>query len=156
MRFVFALLVLSGCAYRTPAVNAPTAVALADVRVDGASPDEVRVELVEVLAPDVNADASAKVHVVVEQRRDVFDAMRDDGMAAMLLLFAPFGAYTGHARVAVAVDVSRDGITTSTHATESRFGSAYAPAMRRALAAALDRALVGGDGGARVEADNPW
>jgi hypothetical protein len=151
-----------GCAYRTPSAHVPAPIAPLDPKtleltdftvVEGAhdaSPElaaKLRQEAAEILAVAAAPGAvSGKpsrvhVHVDVERRRDIFDTMREDGMAAMVLFVLPLGVDMGRARVSVDVTVDTGGRTYKGHGTGDKLGSIYARPLRRALAVALDDAL---------------
>jgi hypothetical protein len=158
--FVLAALLTAGCAYQTPPVRAPARMSAgpleaADVQVadaDGAATAElaadVRAEVAAMLARAVPPEAGAPTPVSVRVRilRDVpvgQEAMRQDGMAAIFLIPGiPFGQVDRDARVEVEVSYEIHGRMHTGHAVAARQGSIYAPARRRALAVALDRALA--------------
>ncbi len=159
----FVLSIASGCAYRTPPVNVPPAMPPigahqleADVTVvDGDTPlpeevvFDVRKRTDELLRSAAarrrgSEHARVRVHVVIQDEvNGLARAMSHDGMAALaaptlLLGFA-------YERATIAVDVrieTDDGCAFTGHGEAEKDGSIYARARRRALAAALDRALT--------------
>lgn len=110
--FLFAA-AATGCVYRTPTVPAPP-----------------------------TGDAIVSTRVVIEDESSIDDAMKHDGLAAVALLAAPFGFVMSRARVSVDVTIERDGKTLVGHGTAERLGSIYAPARKRAIAVALERAIA--------------
>jgi len=149
---------LSGCAYQTRPPNAPERVPLpaevapADLTIDGkgeVSPEtaeDVRVELGKVLSAAHARGGRAgrlEVHVALEGRRDAYDAIRTDGLAVIGLFPAPFGMVTEHEWLSVDVVVTTpSGERLVGHGAADATGGLWAPARRKALALALERALV--------------
>ena len=85
----------------------------------------------------------ASSHVTLEERADYLDnALRQDGFAVMGILPLPLGFTYEQAKLSVDVEVERNGQTFRGHGTAEKMGGIYAPARRRALAVALDRALA--------------
>lgn len=152
-----------GCAYATPAVHlpgaipaiAPQAIDLVEVTVIDGKNDigpevtaDVRKQVTEILAKaarargGAGAPARVRVHITLEERGDIYDAMRKDGIAVIGLLYAPFGLVIGREKLSVDVALETGGRAFTGHGTGDKMGSIYAPARRRALAAALDKALA--------------
>jgi hypothetical protein len=94
------------------------------------------------------AGGSARVHVHVElgDRRDIFDAMREDGIAVIYLMFTPLGLVFERQKLSVNVVVETGGRTFEGRASAEKLGSIYARARRRALADAIDKALADASG----------
>jgi hypothetical protein len=148
-------LFLSGCAYQTRTPNVLCAVpvpASAEITVidevrplDAATEGDVRREAAWILARTRSPGASTgrmRARVVLEDRRDVYDAMREDGFAFVGLLPAPLGLVTGRERLAIDVVVETDDAVYEGRGEAEQVGGIYAPARRKALALALERALV--------------
>ncbi|CAN5913625.1 hypothetical protein BH11MYX4_BH11MYX4_62170 [soil metagenome] len=160
------LALVTGCAYRTPAAHlpaalpavAPGALDVSDVTVvdangpiDDATVAGVREEAAAILVkaakervgPAAGGGAVVHAHVTLEERRNfVESALRQDGIAAFGLWPVPLGMVIGQQRLTVDVEVERNGRTFRGHGSAEKMGSIYAPARRRALAVALDRALA--------------
>ncbi len=149
----------SGCAYQTPPVRAPermsagplTAAAVDVVGGDEAIArevgDEVKADVADMLARAVPADAGTPTPVrvrvrILADRMVLEEALRQDGFAGIGLAGFFLGQVTDEARVEVGVWFDVLGRTRAGHAVVSKEGSVYAPARRRALAAALDLALA--------------
>ncbi len=149
---------LAACAYQTRAPNVPERVPLpaevapADLTIEGpgaVSPetaDDVRAELGRVLrASNARGGRSGRlsVRVALEGRRDAYDAIRTDGLAVIGLFPAPFGMVTEREWLSVDVTVTTpDGARLTGHGAADVTGGLWAPARRKALALALERALV--------------
>lgn len=156
MTYRFALLaalLATGCAYRTPDVHVPSALATAptlerditviDARtaIDDHTVDEVRAEATSLLAHTGGAVVHAQV--VLEDHRNYADhAINEDGIAVFGLWPVAFGMTYESEKVDVDVDVEANGRVFHGHGEAEKDGSLYAHARRRALAAAFDRALA--------------
>ncbi|MDI1451052.1 hypothetical protein [Polyangium sp. 6x1] len=153
----------SGCAYRVPPTHIPPSLAFsaADLDVDEIrivdhdptrddtdTPADIWQDTVQILSkaararPGASEGARVRVRIDLEQRSSIYDAMRDDGIAAMGMLFGLFGLVIDNEKLSVDVTVERAGRTFTGHGSAQKLGSFYAPARRRALAVALDRALA--------------
>lgn len=86
--------------------------------------------------------ARVRVKVALLDHRGIEDAMREDGIASIALLGAPFGLVLARERVAVEVRVETGDRSLVGRGEANKLGSIYAPARRRALASALDAALA--------------
>jgi hypothetical protein len=90
--------------------------------------------------------AKAKVRVVVNSVLDVGDCGTSDGFGCLMLVpYAPFvflGAETTDVRVSIDLTLESNGQTYRGHGDARKIGSIYVGGRRRALAAALDRALA--------------
>lgn len=153
----------AGCAYRTPVVHVPESAmarAAPEITVENLDPDQdpaimerARLDTLQMLRSARSDDeASAdrlRVKLVLGAHDGFFEggarAMSHDGCAVIGI--APLYASTltglAHATrtVTVRVAVERDGNTRVGEATVEKRGSIYAPADRRAIAAALNLAL---------------
>jgi hypothetical protein len=158
--------VVTGCAYRTPAVHIPESAPFSSVKLDphkvtvvdakgrDVDPDtvaDVRAEMRKLLAKagrkGGEVEGTARARIVMHFDSDLLgDCCRTDGMA--VLVFAPYipfivlGADDTEARVSVDLTLETDGRTCEGHGDAEERGSPYAPARRRALASALDDALA--------------
>jgi hypothetical protein len=159
-----ALLLIPGCAYRVPvpqeAERVPSVAAddlmAATVTVsDGtqslASADvlDIAAHTRELLASAVEEAAagssSARVTVVIaidESHSYAESALSQDGIAIFGLLPALFGMVIEEATISADVTFEKGGLVYHGHETAALEGSLFARARRRALAAALDRALA--------------
>jgi hypothetical protein len=163
MKHLACLVLLSACAYRTPAVDVPDTVppiAARELAIDTVTVTDAGQEVAPEVALDVRCEVSrlilgavrergaqagrarVDVRVDLESGRSVYDSMREDGLAAITLLGAPFGLVMARQELAVEVTIHAPGSTLIGRGRASRLGSIYAPARRRALAAALDQALA--------------
>ena len=160
----FALLVLSAtaCAYRTPPVELPDAMG-------GIDPQAIEVESVTVVAGGgraVNADlvedvtefveralldarnerdeatdpATAIVEVTLQGYQDLLP-VREMSTAMIFLVASILGAKIESAKVRVDITLRHDGSTLRGIGTAEMEGSLYAPARKRAVAVATQRAL---------------
>ncbi|NOU30835.1 MAG: hypothetical protein HOO96_23295 [Polyangiaceae bacterium] len=153
----------AGCAYRTPVVHVPESAmarAAPEITVENLDPDQdpaimerARLDTLQMLQSARRDDrASAdhlRVNLVLGAHNGFFEggarAMSHDGCAVIGV--APLYASTltglAHATrtVTVRVTVERAGQTKVGEATLEKRGSIYAPADRRAIAAALNLAL---------------
>ncbi len=161
---VVALFASAGCAYRTPAVHVPASAMVhaepeitvenQDRNQDPAIMGRARADTREMLQgarldPEAGADR-LRVNVVLGAHAGLLEggsrAMSQDGCAVVAV--APLYASTltglAHASrtVTVRVTVERGGETKVGEATVEKRGSIYAPADRRAIAAALNLALA--------------
>jgi hypothetical protein len=138
---VFAI-AATGCAYRTPVVHVPDARALdiAEVRVNGEIVDPAGVQA---MVAQKRGDEVTRVRASVDDYENWTDAaLRHDGLAILGMWPILFGMTYETEKVSVDVEIAaRDGRTLVGHATVEKAGSLFAKAHRRALAAALDRAL---------------
>ncbi|MDI3288562.1 hypothetical protein [Polyangium sp. 15x6] len=152
----------AGCAYRAPPTHVPPSLAFsaADLDVDEIvivdhdptretqSPADTWQDTVQILGkaarsgPATAGRARVRVRIDLERRSSIYDAMRKDGIAFMGMLGALFGLVIDNEKLSVDVTVERDGRTFKGHGSAEKLGSMYAPARRRALAVALDRALA--------------
>jgi hypothetical protein len=140
----------AGCAYRTPPVHAPDALPIEVAEVtasDPAAAEELRHDTESILARATKGRAGeparVRVHVMLEDEYNWVDAaMRKDGMALFGAWPVLFGMTTARQDVSVDVTVEMRGCTLWGHGSARREGGIYAPARRRALAVALDRALA--------------
>jgi hypothetical protein len=147
--------------YRTPPVEVPGSIPsiaardleIAEVVVTDAGREvdqiaaEVRCQVSSLLIAAVKERGAARgaasvERVNLESRRSVYDNMREDGFAAMLFLAAPFGVVLARERLSVELRVDTGDRILLGRGSANRLGSIYAPARRRALAAALDEALA--------------
>ncbi len=150
-----------GCSYRTRDVVVPSgldarALRVDDVRVfdqsmgavavDEDARADARREAVRAAASAKNAQSLYDAHVGIVVRlvaaRGLEDTMRVDGLAAVCWLFAPLGFDIGRADVEVDVTVTDGERARSGHGAATELGSLYAPARRKAIARALERALA--------------
>ena len=147
------LLLASGCAYRTPPVHAPSELPgfeVSDVTVFdhvGAGDEEkVRERTLDLLrhaAKPGAARASVRVSIADHDPNIYSRSLAQDGCAVMGMIGVPAGQVID--RESVVVDVSiiePDGNVHRGWAVAEKHGSLYAPASKRALAAALDKALA--------------
>jgi hypothetical protein len=150
MRFSYLgfLLFFSGCAYRTPPVHAPSAIEIDEVTAsDPEAEADVRRDAERLLARAgrgaAGEPARVRVHVQLEERYSwAEEALRQDGFALFGLWPALLGMKTERQDVAVDVTLETRAGTFWGHGTASKEGGLFAPARRRALAVALDRALA--------------
>ncbi len=156
-----------GCAYRTPVVHVPASVTEAplespeitaedlDARPDAEAIDAAKADATRMLAlapgaPTGEKPGHLRVHVSLGAHSSFYEsggrAMSRDGCAAIgaLPLYASTLAGVAHESRTVTVEVTleRAGRTAHGQATVTKRGSLYAPARRRAIAAALDLALA--------------
>ncbi len=156
-RFVMVSMVLcAGCAYRTPKVQAPASLPGFEVTdvivtdetnaIDDAAEADVRSRTKETLERAVKPGAArASVRVAIASHDDNIYArsVSQDGCAAFGMIGVPAGQVIDRETVIVDVAiVEPDGRTHRGWALVEKEGSLYAPASKRALAAALDRALA--------------
>jgi hypothetical protein len=86
---------------------------------------------------------SVRVHVQLGPYvNDLDRALQQDGMAILGMYGLPAGMVYEEQALEVDLTVERDGHTWAGHGAAHRGGSIYAHARRRALAAAIDRALA--------------
>ena len=133
--FFLSIIFIGGCAFRTPRVNAPVA---NEVTVE-ADDDELRADAEEILRRTPKRAGTMHVKIVtIEEANGFTRALHQDGFAVFAAPVRLFGVT--HERAKIAVDViTPEG---ETHACAEKDGSIYAPARKRALAVALDRALA--------------
>lgn len=149
----FSLLALSACAYRTPPVHAPSELPgfeVTDVTVvdhvgtgDDAKVKERTLDLLGHAAKPGAARASVRVSIADHEDNIYSRSLSQDGCAVLGMVGVPAGQIID--RESVVVDVSivePDGTTHRGWAVAEKYGSLYAPASKRALAAALDKALA--------------
>ena len=160
------LALATGCAYQTPAAHLPPAVpgiapgaldvsdvTVVDARrpIDDATVARVQHDTAAILVraaservgPAAGGGAVVHAHVTIEQEDNFLEnAMRTDGFAAMSIVTLPFGIKYEQAKLSVDVEVERNGQILRGHGSAEKMGGIYAPARRRALAVALDRALA--------------
>lgn len=149
-------LLCAACAYRTPEVHVPASlpgfevseVTVSDERdaVDGDVEAELRSRTTQTLARAARpgaAKASVRVALVDHESNVYAPAMARDGCAAFGMIGVPAGQIIDRDTIVVDVSiVEPDGRIHRGWAIAEKMGSLYAPAPRRALAAALDRALA--------------
>jgi hypothetical protein len=158
-------LVASGCAFQTPTPNLPPAIAgegrppaqleVASVDVvstkgtlDPEVAGEVRARTAKIFADAArksrSGDGAAVVRVKVSLGEYVDDTGRYIANMALgfWLLAAPAGLAYDRQALSVDLTVTRGGRTFSGHGEAESRGGLYAPARKRALALALDRALA--------------
>ncbi len=94
----------------------------------------------------------AHVHIQEEIPWDA--AINKDGIAVVSLIAFPFGIINTRERLTVDVTVESGGWAFTGHGAADKFGSLYSPALKRALAVALDQALADASahGGERLAA----
>lgn len=149
-----------GCAYATPKVHLPETLptlsaARADVTVaDGAKSvpatlaADVRDDVTSILRTTGREGAAtpAAVRIAVDVRGSedyVANAGSNDGCGAVGVgLAAPTGTKIGRQSLGVVVRIDDGARRFEGRATAEEEGSVYAPARRRALAVAIDRALA--------------
>lgn len=159
-----------GCAYRTPDVHIPVSLPAIDpARIDvekvtvvdearGAPPvddavvRDLRKDTLDVLTKAVSAHGDRDVHsgVAAKAKVDVHlyahggldTAVKEDGCAAVGYAGAPAGQDIGWEQIGVDITLDVEGQTYRGHGSAEKAGSIYAEARRRALAVALDRALL--------------
>jgi hypothetical protein len=164
------LLVLSlgatACAFRTPAVTVPPAIAgdgqpparvtVAWVHVDSTAgkvdretDDDIQDRTIRILEEAAkksrtgDGPAEFRVKVVLGPEQRDLPRLRNDGIALMPLLpLFLAGVIYERQSVAVSVAIRRDGHTFTGRGEAWKDGSLYASARTRALAVALDRALA--------------
>jgi hypothetical protein len=164
-----------GCVFSTPTPSVPPAIAG-----EGRPPAQLEVAGVDVVSTDGTSDPETVADVRARTAKILADAARKsrsgDGPAAVrvrvslgehvdyfgrflaemdfgIWLFgAPAGLVYNRQALAVDLSVTRGGRTFSGHGEAERWGGLYAPARKRALAAALDRALADAARHERVEA----
>lgn len=162
LRFVFfvcALAGLGGCAYRTRPTNVPEGLTLpaaasdvsVTVRSGAASVDADEEASVRAETERVVRDATTRrpraghLNVVVDLqlRATAYDVIRRDGLAVIGLAPAPLGMITERERLGLEVTFTDEGgrVHRGRGAADVT-GGIYAPARRKALALALERALV--------------
>lgn len=149
-------LLCAACAYRTPKVHVPaelpgfevTDVVVIDERgaVDDGDEADLRRRTTETLARAARpgaARASVRVSILDHESNVYAPALARDGCAAFGMIGVPAGQVIDRDTLVVDVSiVEPDGRTHRGWALAEKMGSLYAPASRRALAAALDRALA--------------
>jgi hypothetical protein len=162
-------LATTGCAFRTPTPNLPPAivgygrppaqieVASVDVAstkgpLDPVVADEVRTRTMKILSDAArksrSGDGPAVVHVKVslgEYRNDVGKYLANMSIG-FWLLGAPAGLTYDKQSLSVDLDVTRNGRSFAGHGEGECWGGLYAPARKRAIAVALDRALANAAG----------
>ena len=117
-------------------------------RVDTHTPADLWQDTVQILGkaararPAASGRARVRVRIDLERRSSIYDAMRKDGIAFVALLGAPLGLVIDNEKLSVDLTVESAGRTFTGHGAAEKLGSLYAPARRRALAVALDRALA--------------
>jgi hypothetical protein len=159
------LLATPGCVFGTPTPSVPPAIAG-----EGRPPARLEVAGVDVVSTEGTLDPEAVTEVRAKTAKILADAARKsrsgDGPAAVrvrvslgeyvnyvgrylaemdfgILLFgAPAGLVYDRQALSVDLTVTRGGRTFSGHGEAERWGGLYASARKRALAAALDRALA--------------
>lgn len=144
-------LVTLGCAYRTPAVHVPDQLEevpgprdASDITVRGATDAEAERD-VQATARKLLDGVGGIVHmrVVLEERDDYANnALSKDGIAVFGLWPVAFGMIYESETIAVDVEIEAHGRFYRGHGEAKKEGGLYAHARRRALAAALDRALA--------------
>ena len=163
MRNVLVMALVTGCAFRTPKVVMPAsipAIAAAELDVadvtftdpEGASDPETtaaaRCDITSILIraakarPATTGAARFRVRVVLQDRHDIYDSMRVDGLAVIGFLFAPFGMVLEREHLSVELTLESGGQTLVGHGSANESGSIYVSARRKALAIALRRALT--------------
>jgi hypothetical protein len=153
VRFALLVTAAAGCAYRTPAVHAPPVLPgfeVSDVTVfdHAGAGDEEKVrertfDLLRHAAKPGAARASVRVSIAYHDPNIYSRSLAQDGCAAMGMVGVPVGQIID--RESVVVDVSiveTDGRVHRGWAVADKHGSLYAPASKRALASALDKALA--------------
>ena len=149
---LLAALLATGCAYRTPEVHVPGALASAPVAssdvtvvdartaIDDATVDAVRADTTKLLA---HTSGVVHAHVVLEDQNRFADrAMKQDGIAVFGLWPVLIGMVYEAETIGVDVNVETNGRTFHGHGRAEKAGGLYAHARHRALAAALDLALA--------------
>ena len=162
----------AACVYRTPQAHVPESIPVfSAIDVEGSTaevttveglalqPDaeqKIRRDLAEALASagkrrraapgDEQAGERGKArfhaHVHVQEEIPWDAAINKDGIAVVSLLAFPFGIINTRERLTVDVTVQSGGWSFTGHGAADKFGSIYSPALKRALAVALDRALA--------------
>ncbi len=80
---------------------------------------------------------------VLEHEDDIYvNALQQDGCAFFGMTGVPFGQIISRERLDVGLTLEVDGQSFTGRASVQKYGSLYAPAGRRALASALDQALL--------------
>lgn len=159
--FFLTLTLTTGCSFRTPVVHVPASLGASalhvepDVRVvdatgklDAQEIDDLR-SAVRRAAESASSCSGAQatlatimVEVEVVEHHSLRETMREDGLAALTWLAAPFGGPT--AREGVLVDITVGAGPDAPHArgAATAYGGIYASARRKAVARALDQALA--------------
>jgi hypothetical protein len=158
-------LAATGCAFRTPTPSLPPAiagegppparleVAFIDVvstkgTLDPADAEEVRARTAKIFADTARKSRSGDGPAMLRVKVSLGEYVDDTGryLASMALGFWLLAAPAGLAydRQALSVDlaITRGGRTLSGHGEAESRGGLYAPARKRALAFAIDRALA--------------
>ena len=164
----FVTIAATGCAFRTPTPDvpsviggdeqdAPSKVDVARVAVSSRvltlDTDEianVREETAKILRDAAAKADSGGAQLIVRADVDLgayrdyaSESMRDDGMAVFGWLFMwPAGTQFEQQALTVTLTIERDGRTFRGLGAADVGGSVYAPARKRALAIAIDRALA--------------
>src|SRR5580765_2727326 len=144
-QFFVALLLLTGCAFRSATVAVPEPLRVTHVAVRGDSELETK-EAYErtrrMLRTSMHTEAEASVAVDLGKRDDHLAFLSHDGIALWFLIWPILGGMvTEREHVGVDVVVTSHGRLLRGHGDGEKEGSIYAPAQKRALAVALGRAL---------------
>jgi hypothetical protein len=145
-RFLPALLLLTGCAFRTATVALPEPLAVTHVAVRAGSNEEDTQAAYErtrkMLRTKKHPEAQASVSVDLGTTDDYLSFLRQDGIALWFLIWPMLGGMVTHREhVGVDVVVTSHGRLLRGHGEAEKQGSIYAPAQKRALAVALGRAI---------------
>jgi len=153
----------AGCAYATPTTHIPPAIPALDPctldvtdvtvvdRAHGGDPEvaaDVRHDTALILLRAAkrrggeSGPSRVSVRVELVETRSIMDSVAVDGMAIFALVPAPLGTVTGRERLEVDLTVYVGGRTFVGHGSANKLGSIYAPALKRALAVALDEAFA--------------
>lgn len=145
LSFVIGSFVLAGCAYRTPVVHVPEPHGLdvAEVTVEG-QPSETMTKDVRAMVSRHAGTETTRVRIALDDSNNwVYRALNHDGMAILGMWPILFGMTYESETVSVDVEIDgKNGRTLVGHATAEKDGSLFAKARRRAIAAALDKALA--------------
>lgn len=154
------VLAATGCAYRTPKVDVPPTIPEGPLEVAEVSVVDLATPVSPETTAEITRDAerilaranrthpagdATRVRVKVELGEEyswVNSALSRDGMAILGMTPILFGMTTGSQAVKVDVSFESNGRTLNGHGEAKKDGGLYVPARRRALAAALDRALA--------------
>jgi hypothetical protein len=163
---IAAALVTRGCAFRTPTPDVPTTIGgdgpgpadfrVADVAVtspagpvDPETTEAVRKQTRKILADTARhshaGDGPTTVRVRVElgaYDNSMDRALAQDGCAMLGYAAYPAGATFEEQKLSVDLTLERAGHAFEGHGSADKDGSIYAPARKRALAVAIDRALT--------------
>jgi hypothetical protein len=146
-----------GCAYRTPAAHFPPslpqfAVSDRDLRVEVVSDGHARLEargangyrpwVIDILSDAKRARAASTPARVTVRVTPVNEDYWMKACPVVCLFPALAGVSSGYATVAVDVTIETDQRRYFGHGSATRSGGLYAPADKRALAAAIDHALA--------------